>query len=143
MSKNDLKKIKNIKIPQIMKLPDDGKMIWVIMSRLEKTKVLRKYDVEILKVRQLGSDHEQYIILGESLKESIGEQLKNRVIDWGNINGVVISIRGKYNIDAQINRRTKMCPFCEGRGCERCQETGYKPPVMYDATIRGVIDAVC
>lgn len=143
MSKNDLKKIKNIKRPQIMKLPDDGKMISVIMLRLEKARVLWKYDVEILKVKELGSDYEQDIILGDSLKESIGEQLKNHEVDWNDINGIVISIRGKYKIDAPINCRTKMCPFCEGRGCEQCQETGYKPLVTYDVIIRGVIDAIC
>lgn len=140
MSKNDLKKIKNIKRPHIMKLPEDGKMISVIMLRLEKAKVLWKYDVEILKVKELGSDCEQDIMLGDSLKESICERLKNHEIDWNDINGIIISIRGKYKIDAGLERRTKMCPFCEGRGCEQCQETGYKPPVAHDAIIRGVID---
>lgn len=140
MPKNDLKKIKNIKRPQIMKLPEDGKMISVIMLRLDKAKVLWKYDVEILKVKELCSDCEQDIILGYSLKESIGEQLKSHEIEWNDINGIVISIRGKYKIDAGLECRTKMCPFCEGRGCEQCQDTGYKPPVVHDAIIRGIID---
>lgn len=141
MSKDELKKIKVRNRLQTFKLPEHKKQVSAVMVSLERMRIFN-HDIKILKVYPIGTECEQLIHLGKTLEDSIDEQLKKYDIGWDNISGIVITIIGNKVVDAPVSQRSKICPFCEGNGCRQCQGTGYKPPVVHNAVIRGVVENI-